>query len=392
MPRSCTRGTDEHLPASWLLPSCSACSRTTARSTPSRATQLDARAPVPARTRCSATCARCRRSAGGRDDPPPSTSARAFCIAPPPPHAMMRWCPRPTRTSRTSTPAQGLLRVPPTLMEPWDGPAALASPTALVGATSTATACALGAGSSPTRARVLASEIGVHDIEPSRRAQGARPAGVPGTPRLAASSRTRHKAELASPSPGGGLQQERSPSRPPRARAHRAHPRPVTRRQRTFGYTEEEVRVLIALMAATGAEPLGAIGSDTPSRCSPTAPAAARLLHAAVRPGDQPAAGLDPRGGRHPARAPARSQPARRDFEHAPRRRRVPGDRQRRFREDPAHRWRDAAARSRSRAYDARRRGRDAEEPEWMCAEADAAIEAGAEFIVLSDRDLTDTL
>src|SRR5690606_42113010 len=38
----------------------------------------------------------------------------------------------------------------------------------------------------------------------------------------------------------------------------------VTRRQRTFGYTEEEVRILIAPMAKNGVEPLGAMGSDTP--------------------------------------------------------------------------------------------------------------------------------
>src|SRR5699024_6784301 len=34
-------------------------------------------------------------------------------------------------------------------------------------------------------------------------------------------------------------------------------------RQRTFGYTEEELRVLISPMAETGAEPLGAMGTDT---------------------------------------------------------------------------------------------------------------------------------
>src|SRR6185437_15836742 len=38
----------------------------------------------------------------------------------------------------------------------------------------------------------------------------------------------------------------------------------VTRRQRTFGYTEEEVRILLTPMAQNGSEPLGAMGSDTP--------------------------------------------------------------------------------------------------------------------------------
>src|SRR5690606_20492754 len=48
-------------------------------------------------------------------------------------------------------------------------------------------------------------------------------------------------------------------------REHIVHtPLSVARRQRTFGYTEEEVRILITPMAKTGAEPLGAMGSDTP--------------------------------------------------------------------------------------------------------------------------------
>ncbi len=38
----------------------------------------------------------------------------------------------------------------------------------------------------------------------------------------------------------------------------------VTRRQQTFGYTEEELRVLLAPMARTGAEPIGSMGTDTP--------------------------------------------------------------------------------------------------------------------------------
>jgi len=38
----------------------------------------------------------------------------------------------------------------------------------------------------------------------------------------------------------------------------------VTRRQQMFGYSEEELRRIIAPMANTGAEPIGAMGSDTP--------------------------------------------------------------------------------------------------------------------------------
>jgi glutamate synthase (NADPH) large chain len=38
----------------------------------------------------------------------------------------------------------------------------------------------------------------------------------------------------------------------------------VTRRQQVFGYTEEELRLLLAPMARTGVEPIGSMGTDTP--------------------------------------------------------------------------------------------------------------------------------
>ncbi|MGH8891632.1 MAG: glutamate synthase large subunit, partial [Acidothermaceae bacterium] len=38
----------------------------------------------------------------------------------------------------------------------------------------------------------------------------------------------------------------------------------VLRRQQTFGYTEEELRVLLAPMASNGAEPIGSMGNDAP--------------------------------------------------------------------------------------------------------------------------------
>ncbi|MBW8712168.1 MAG: glutamate synthase subunit alpha, partial [Mycobacterium sp.] len=39
----------------------------------------------------------------------------------------------------------------------------------------------------------------------------------------------------------------------------------VVRRQVSFGYTEEELRILLTPMAASGAEPLGSMGTDTPT-------------------------------------------------------------------------------------------------------------------------------
>src|SRR5687768_17762017 len=38
----------------------------------------------------------------------------------------------------------------------------------------------------------------------------------------------------------------------------------VTRRQQIFGYTEEELRILLTPMANTGAEPIGSMGTDAP--------------------------------------------------------------------------------------------------------------------------------
>jgi glutamate synthase (NADPH) large chain len=39
----------------------------------------------------------------------------------------------------------------------------------------------------------------------------------------------------------------------------------IVRRQVAFGYTEEDLRILLTPMAATGAEPLGSMGTDTPT-------------------------------------------------------------------------------------------------------------------------------
>lgn len=48
-------------------------------------------------------------------------------------------------------------------------------------------------------------------------------------------------------------------------REHIAHTRAsVVRRQQTFGYTEEELRLILAPMAQSGAEAIGSMGSDTP--------------------------------------------------------------------------------------------------------------------------------
>ncbi|PZE77159.1 glutamate synthase large subunit [Curtobacterium sp. MCBD17_019] len=158
------------------------------------------------------------------------------------------------------------------LMEPWDGPAAITfTDGSLVGATLDRN------GLRPGRFLVtdeglvvLASETGVIDVPAERVVRKGRLR--PGRMFLVDTEAGRIieddevKRELAASGPwaawlaAGRINLEDLPDR-----EHVVHtPASVTRRQRAFGYTEEEVRILLRPMAQTGAEPLGAMGSDTP--------------------------------------------------------------------------------------------------------------------------------
>ena len=157
-------------------------------------------------------------------------------------------------------------------MEPWDGPAAIVfTDGSLVGATLDRN------GLRPGRYLitddglvVLASEIGVLDIDPARVVRKGRLR--PGKMFLVDTDAGRLieddeiKSELAASQPWGDwLDAGRINLKDLPEREHIVHPpASVVRRQRTFGYTEEEVRILLAPMARMGAEPLGAMGSDTP--------------------------------------------------------------------------------------------------------------------------------
>jgi len=158
------------------------------------------------------------------------------------------------------------------LMEPWDGPAALTFTDGdLVGATLDRN------GLRPGRFLVtedglvvLASEIGVLDIDPASVVRKGRLR--PGRMFLVDTAEGRIieddeiKREIAASGPWGEwLETQRINLKDLPEREHIVHtPASIVRRQRTFGYTEEEVRVLLTPMAKTGAEPLGAMGSDTP--------------------------------------------------------------------------------------------------------------------------------
>jgi glutamate synthase (NADPH) large chain len=158
------------------------------------------------------------------------------------------------------------------LMEPWDGPAAITfTDGSLVGATLDRN------GLRPGRFLVtdeglvvLASETGVIDVPAAKVVRKGRLR--PGRMFLVDTEAGRIieddevKRGLAESGPWGDwLHEGRIHLRDLPEREHIVHtPASVTRRQRAFGYTEEEVRMLLTPMAKTGAEPLGAMGSDTP--------------------------------------------------------------------------------------------------------------------------------
>ena len=117
---------------------------------------------------------------------------------------------------------------------------------------------------------VLASETGVLDIPQSRIIRKGRL--QPGRMFLVDTAQHRIieddeiKAELAAGQPyaewlrNGVIHLDALPER-----EHIVHTgASVTRRQRTFGYTEEELRVILAPMAKSGTEPIGSMGTDSP--------------------------------------------------------------------------------------------------------------------------------
>lgn len=157
-------------------------------------------------------------------------------------------------------------------MEPWDGPAALIfTDGTLVGATLDRNGLRPGRWTETTDGLVvIGSETGVLDFAPERiKRRGRLQPGrmfVVDTEQGRIVEDEEIKRELASLHPwqewldAGRVRLKDLPER-----EHIVHPiASITRRQRTFGYTEEEVRILLTPMGQVGAEPLGAMGSDTP--------------------------------------------------------------------------------------------------------------------------------
>ncbi|MFV0317317.1 MAG: glutamate synthase large subunit, partial [Microthrixaceae bacterium] len=189
------------------------------------------------------------------------------------PHAMLMMIPEAWENHRHMDPAvRDFYRFHSGIMEPWDGPASVTfTDGTVVGAVLDRN------GLRPSRywvcddgLVVMASEVGTLPIEPARVIQKGRL--QPGRMFLIDTSQGRIiddeeiKSELAAAHPYGewldaGV--KRLDDLPHTAHITESH-RDVLREQQTFGYTIEELKVLIEPMARNGAESLGSMGTDTP--------------------------------------------------------------------------------------------------------------------------------
>ncbi|HEY5505401.1 MAG TPA: glutamate synthase central domain-containing protein, partial [Sedimentisphaerales bacterium] len=162
------------------------------------------------------------------------------------------------------------------LMEPWDGPAAVAfTDGRVIGATLDRN------GLRPARYLVtydnfliMASETGVLDVEP----ENVKHKGClePGNMLLADLTEKRIipdeeiKARLANRQPYAQWIQDnqvRLDQLPEPPREIGFSPEDLLKRQRAFGYTDEDIRMIIVPMATDAQEPVGSMGADTPLAC-----------------------------------------------------------------------------------------------------------------------------
>lgn len=189
------------------------------------------------------------------------------------PHAVLMMIPEAWENHETmSQHRRDFYRFHSALMEPWDGPACITFTDGhQIGAVLDRN------GLRPSRfwitkdgLVVLASEVGVLDIPQDRVLRKGRL--QPGKMFLVDLDEGRVieddeiKDSLAASAPygewlhAGMVRLEDIP-----AREHIFYPHSsVLRRQRAFGYTEEELRLIITPMAKSGAEPIGSMGTDTP--------------------------------------------------------------------------------------------------------------------------------
>jgi glutamate synthase domain-containing protein 2/glutamate synthase domain-containing protein 1/glutamate synthase domain-containing protein 3 len=162
------------------------------------------------------------------------------------------------------------------LMEPWDGPAAIAfTDGRVIGATLDRN------GLRPGRyivtkddMVVLASEAGVIEIPAKEiRKKGRLQPGrmfLVDTVQQRIISDKEIKKQLATRQPfADWLAQEQVTldKLPEPARVIASNPETLLRRQRAYGYSEEDLKILLAPMGATGQEPIGSMGTDVPLAC-----------------------------------------------------------------------------------------------------------------------------
>jgi glutamate synthase (NADPH/NADH) large chain len=189
------------------------------------------------------------------------------------PHALLMMIPEAWENNdRMETQRRDFYRFHSTMMEPWDGPADVCfTDGTVIGAVLDRN------GLRPGRywvtdddLVVLASEAGVLDIEQSRIIRKGRL--QPGRMFLVDTAQGRIiedeeiKSELAAQHPYGQWLQKgltELDSLPQREHVVHSHDS-VLRRQQMFGYTEEELKVILAPTAKTGTEPIGSMGTDTP--------------------------------------------------------------------------------------------------------------------------------
>ncbi|MFF1375382.1 glutamate synthase large subunit [Streptomyces sp. NPDC058308] len=189
------------------------------------------------------------------------------------PHSVLMMIPEAWENHASMDPARrAFYQFHSTMMEPWDGPACVTfTDGTQVGAVLDRN------GLRPGRywvtddgLVVLGSEVGVLDIDPAKVVRKGRL--QPGRMFLVDTAEHRIveddeiKASLAAEKPyqewleAGEIELSDLPDREHIVHTHAS----VTRRQQTFGYTEEELRLILAPMAKTGGEPLGSMGTDTP--------------------------------------------------------------------------------------------------------------------------------
>ncbi len=189
------------------------------------------------------------------------------------PHAVLMMIPEAWENHRfMDPPRRAFYQYHASLMEPWDGPASVAfTDGTVIGAVLDRN------GLRPSRYWVtdddlviMASEVGVVDVPASSVITKGRL--QPGRMFLIDTRLGRIvddeeiKSTLAAAHPyqqwleEGLTSLEDLPRQPHVEYSHDA----VLRRQQMFGYTHEELKVIVAPMAASGAEPIGSMGTDTP--------------------------------------------------------------------------------------------------------------------------------